>query len=1146
MPVASRMGVVMKRAISWLWLVRVARTFRVTGGVHFPLQRRQSRNSFLKCVLVVLLGIEIGTPLRLVWADADVVPEDQCIVDLELPVGATVRVDGRDYGASRHLTFQPLERQKTYPTPFKIQFQDGSEDTRTVLVHGGWRVRLVLAEANKATPELVPQTGHSRKVFSVAFSPDGSRALTGSEDTTAILWDVASGRQIRTFQGHKGSVNSVAFSPNGSQMLTGSRDEAAILWDVASGRQIRTFQGHKGTIYSVAFSPDGSRMLTGSSDERAILWDVADGRRLRTFQGHEGSVNSVAFSPDGFRMLTGSSDKRAILWDVADGRRLRTFQGHTDTVISVAFGPDGSQVLTGSWDKTAILWDASDGRQLRTFQGHKSSVDSVAFSPDGKKALIGYWSKAILWDVASGQQIRTFLGHKGTICSVAFSPDGSQVLTGSHDKTVMLYEAAYGRQLHVFRGFTSPLYSLYVSSDGSRVMVVSNGETVLAWDVAGGQQSCTVDGSQQSRTVEAMWTRSMAVSPDRSQVAIGILGVVWIRDVASGRHLRTFQGHRGFVNCAVFSPDGSHVLSGSEDKTAILWNAASGQQLRTFRGHHDTVTSVAVGPNASQVLTGSLDKTAILWNATNGQQLHTFRGHNGTVAAVAFSPDGSLALTGSNDKTAVLWDAASGQRFHTFQGHADTIHSVAFSPNGRALFTASGDGTIRLWDVATGQEMARLVSLDAGKNWLVVSPEGFFDGSEGGRQKVAFRIGGGLNVVPVDRFFNSFYRPGLLREVMQGQRALPEVRLGQKLPPILKIVSPKPGETESQEMTVEVEATDQGGGVAGLSLYDNDARIAPTGQMSLEGNTARRSFRLSLITGENRVKAKATSGDGAWESEPVEIVLRYEKPLAKSQLYLLSVGINRYADAGLNLRFAAPDAKAIADIFTQRGKTLYQEVHAKVLLDQDATKPGIKAALMELAAQSQPQDTLIVFLAGHGTTLGERYYFLPHELRRQAGSLAEDVRTQGLAGDVLSDWIGAAKAIRRIQIYDTCASGAALGLNVGRSGVALRGAVERLARAQGIFTIAAASATEEAKESDELGHGLLSYALLAGLKGVDRGPLRDQWVRPNGSDQVVDVMEWFTYASNQVPRLMEKYHGAAQDVPMHMQGKSFPVLPLPD
>jgi uncharacterized caspase-like protein len=138
-----------------------------------------------------------------------------------------------------------------------------------------------------------------------------------------------------------------------------------------------------------------------------------------------------------------------------------------------------------------------------------------------------------------------------------------------------------------------------------------------------------------------------------------------------------------------------------------------------------------------------------------------------------------------------------------------------------------------------------------------------------------------------------------------------------------------------------------------------------------------------------------------------------------------------------------------------------------------------------------------------------------------------------------------AGALKRILILDTCASGGALGLAMkGRSGVALRGAVERLSRSQGIFTIAAATASEEAQESKELGHGVLSYSLLAGLKAVERGPLVDKYVQPSGPEGVVDVMEWFSFAAGQVPRLTERLYGASQDVQVGNQGTNFPVLPL--
>ncbi len=215
--------------------------------------------------------------------------------------------------------------------------------------------------------------------------------------------------------------------------------------------------------------------------------------------------------------------------------------------------------------------------------------------------------------------------------------------------------------------------------------------------------------------------------------------------------------------------------------------------------------------------------------------------------------------------------------------------------------------------------------------------------------------------------------------------------------------------------------------------------------------------------------------------------------------------------------------------------------------DYQATKGGIQQALKQVGAQTRPQDTLLLFLAGHGTMIGQRYYFIPQEFRKQAERLEDDVRQQGLPADEFSDYLGAAAALKRILILDTCASGGALEVALkARAGFELRGAIERLSRSQGIFTIAASAASEQAQEVKELGHGVLSYALLAGLGAVRGGPLVDKHAQPSGADQVVDVMDWFSFASGQVPRLTESYFGVSQEVRTSTQGASFPLLPLAD
>jgi WD40 repeat protein len=544
---------------------------------------------------------------------------------------------------------------------------------------------------------------HTTLVNSARFSPDGLRIVTACNDGFTRVWNLHTRKVELCLTQHARLVNFADFSPDGRLIVTTSQDNTARIWDAETGASRETLI-HPGWVNYAAFSPDSKRVVTACADHKARVWDVESGKRIMPDLIHGDGVMSAEFSPDGRLILTASVDGTARLW-LADSLQPlipNPIIRHGERLLHAGFNRDGRQIITCGADGTIRVWDlagiatqphavpyciSEDGTRTFSVTNNTVEVDDIASNKPAGPLIH-----------AAERPEKAELSRDGRFVAVvtrAGQPSESQLQVWDSETG-----AAIGPAFTVTNGVSNAVPSIALSSDGKHLLTFGE-RPVQLWDV--------LIGTDRAGPLPVIDPVDCAIfNPDATRFATINGDKIEVLDTRTGHLCFDPLTFSQSVHAAEFSRDGSKLVGCCFDRGytkcyAQVWSTADGQKIGPQLMHGDGVLCASFSPDGSRVVTASEDFTAIVWDTTTGRRLISPVEHDEKVRTAAFSPDGKWFVTASADKTARVWNADTGDPLTPPLRHLAELTNAVFLADGRRIVTHDANEECRVWPLAVDE-----------------------------------------------------------------------------------------------------------------------------------------------------------------------------------------------------------------------------------------------------------------------------------------------------------------------------------------------------------------------------------------------------------------------------------------------------------
>lgn len=1034
--------------------------------------------------------------------------------------------------------------------------------------------------ASKGTPNIIVPSGHSGLIASIAVSPDSRFLVSGGVDRRIILWELATGRQLKSFT-LPGNITAVDFNSDGTRILAYGGGTLLAQWNIRSGRQLTNVDSVRGmSLFSgAAYIPDSSSMITTGYGELQV-WDQNSGNEIRTIGSDLKLLQAFAVSPSGQYVLTGGEKKQVHVFDVTSGREVTVFKKHGDSIVAIAVSSDNTTVASATFSNIIKLWDLTTGKQIDKIKTKEKGIYALAFSAKGDILISGHadgsiegWSvktgkmlnsfkaheKAVmnlqtipgnslfasagadgqikLWDIETGELQKTLSGKASVITAAVFDRTGEEIMIGLSDNSVRIVTLDNVQQKTIISRTPTEPYSLSFSDSMKHVLIQNHQREAFLWDVDKNRDLFSFKNL-------SLYSFLSDIAPNGESFILSYRDKRLERiNTGTGKTEKEFESKDSLLLSATYSNNGKIIALGTEDGHILILDSVTLALMKTFKVEDVSVSHLLFSADDRFLLSGARKGIVRLHNLETGTLVYELEGHTDLITALAFSADERYALSGSYDATSKLWDIKKGTLLQTFHGHSSYVQALSLLHSGKILVSIGRDSVIKYWNTDSGEELASVVLINQ-SDWVVVTPDGFFDGTDDGIQKLHYEMD--LKTLPLDSFFETCYSPRLLTGILTDKKSpllekTVSIQKGVAFPPVVTILKPQSSQIfQSPEIALSVKVDIRDSGLDELRIYHN-GRLLQTEQRGLTLSASEQSKSLDYsirgIAGPNEIRVTALNKERV-ESDPAVVRFTVQAPGKEANLHLLAIGINNYKNSTYNLNYGKPDAEAIARTLEAQSSLIFKNLHKIIITDAQATRPTIEQSFQTIARTAKEEDVFVFFYAGHGVMSeadeekAAEYFLALHDVTQLYGK-NELLWEKGVSSSDLKNFCLSIPARKQVLIIDACQAGGAVESFTFR-GAAEQRAMAQLARSTGMVIIASSGTEQFASEFAQLGHGVFTYALLQGLRGD-----ADSSRNPDGK---ITIKELEAYLNDTVPELTEKYHGTPQYPNSYARGNDFPLV----